>query len=48
VVFAAKITGKFELLGENPMGEQTIASPVPVNDRLLIRSDKHLFCLTKK
>jgi len=48
VVFTAKITGKFELLGENPMGEQTIASPVPVHDRLLIRGDQHLFCLAAK
>jgi outer membrane protein assembly factor BamB len=48
VVFTAKLTGPFELLGENPMGEQTIASPVPVRDLLLIRGDKHLFGLTRK
>jgi outer membrane protein assembly factor BamB len=47
VVFAAKVGEKFELLGESPMGERLIASPVPVADKLLIRGDKHLFCIAK-
>jgi outer membrane protein assembly factor BamB len=47
VVFAAKVGEKFELLGENPMGERIIASPVPVAGKLLIRGDKHLFCVAK-
>lgn len=47
VVFAAKVGEKFELLGENPMGERIIAAPVPVGNRLLIRGDNHLFCLAK-
>jgi outer membrane protein assembly factor BamB len=46
-VFAAKVEEKFELLGENPMGERVIASPVPAANRLLIRGDKHLFCVGK-
>jgi outer membrane protein assembly factor BamB len=45
VVFVARIGDKFELLSENPMGEQIIASPVPVNNRLLLRGDNHLFCV---
>lgn len=45
VVFVAQVEGKFEVLAENPMGEQVIASPVPVENRLLIRGDKHLFCI---
>ena len=45
VVFAAKVGEKFELLGENPMGERILASPVPVANRLLIRGDRHLFCV---
>jgi outer membrane protein assembly factor BamB len=45
VVFVARCDGKFELLSANDMGEPIIASPVPVGDRLLIRSDKHLFCI---
>lgn len=45
VVFVARIEGKFELLAENPLGEQVVASPVPVANRLLIRGQHHLFCL---
>ncbi len=44
-VFAARVGEKFELLGENPMGEQILASPVPFDGRLLIRGSKHLFCV---
>ena len=46
-VFVARIDGTFEVLSENKMGEPIIASPVPVADRLLIRGEKHLFCITK-
>lgn len=45
VVFAARVDERFELLGENPMGERIVASPVPVANRLLIRGDRHLFCV---
>jgi hypothetical protein len=45
VVFVAQVEGKFEMLAENPMEEQVIASPVPVDNRLLIRGEKHLFCI---
>ena len=44
-VFVAKIDGGFEVLSENKMGEPVIASPVPVGGRLLIRGEKHLFCI---
>lgn len=44
-VFVAKIDGAFEVLSENKMGEPVIASPVPVAGRLLIRGEKHLFCI---
>jgi hypothetical protein len=27
------------------MGERVIASPVPLSNRLLIRGEKHLFCV---
>ncbi len=43
-VFVAKVEGGFALLAENDMGEQIIATPVPVANRLLLRGDKHLFC----
>jgi outer membrane protein assembly factor BamB len=46
-VFTAKVEEKFELLGENPMGERIIASPVPAAGRILLRGDKHLFAVGK-
>ena len=45
VVFVARITGQFELLAENRMGEQMIASPVPLANRLFLRGERHLFCV---
>ncbi len=45
MVFSARIGGKFELLGENDMGEQILATPVPFAGRLLIRTSKSLFCV---
>lgn len=45
VVFVARVVGPFKVLSENPMGEQTIASPVPVGNRLLLRGERHLFCV---
>jgi len=45
VVFVARVERKFELLAENNMGERIIASPVPVANRLLLRGEKHLFCI---
>lgn len=45
VVFCVRIEDGFELLGENRMGERLLACPVPVSGRLLIRGDRHLFCV---
>jgi outer membrane protein assembly factor BamB len=45
-VFAARIGDRFELLSENSMGEPIIASPVAVANRLLLRGDSHLFCIS--
>jgi outer membrane protein assembly factor BamB len=47
VVFAVRVGEKFELLGQNPMGERIMAAPVPVGNRLLIRGHNHLFCIGK-
>lgn len=47
VVFVASIAGdKFELLAENDMGESVIGSPVPAGNQILIRGEKHLFCVS--
>lgn len=43
-LFIARVEDKFELLGEHPMGERIIASPVPAANRLFVRGDNHLFC----
>jgi outer membrane protein assembly factor BamB len=45
VVFAARVEDKLELLSENPMGERIIGSPAVADGRLLLRGDKHLFCV---
>jgi outer membrane protein assembly factor BamB len=46
VVFVAEIKNGFKLLAENRMGESIIASPVPASNRLLIRGEEHLFCIS--
>jgi len=43
-VFVGRVSDDgYELLAENPMGEQIIATPVPIRDGLLIRGSEHLF-----
>ena len=44
-VYVAQIEGEFKVLSENVMGERIIASPVPLNSRLLLRGEKHLYCI---
>jgi outer membrane protein assembly factor BamB len=49
VVFVASVAGnQFKLLAENAMGESVIASPVPLGNRILLRGEKHLFCVTSE
>jgi len=46
IVFVANVAGdKFEQLSENDMAESVIGSPVPAADRLLLRGEKHLYCI---
>jgi outer membrane protein assembly factor BamB len=45
VVFAVRVGEKFELLSENPMGERMVASPALAAGRLILRGDKHVFCV---
>ena len=44
VVFVARTKDKFALVSENKLGEQVIASPVAVGNRLFLRGERHLFC----
>ena len=47
VVFVADVAdGKFELLAENDMQEPLIGSPVPAANRIFLRGEKHLFCIS--
>ena len=45
VVIVAQVTDKFEILATNRMSERMIASPVPVNGKILLRGRRHLFCV---
>ena len=46
VVFVASVANdRLELLAENDLEEPVIGSPVPVQNRILIRGEEHLFCL---
>lgn len=45
MVFVARVEDKFELLSENPLKEQIVASPALVDGRLLLRGDAHLYCI---
>ncbi|MDP6505244.1 MAG: Pyrrolo-quinoline quinone, partial [Planctomycetota bacterium] len=47
VILVAALKDGIEMLFENNMGERVIASPVPVDNKLLIRGEKHLFCIGK-
>ncbi len=48
VIFVAQAEGEFKVLAENSMEDRIIASPVPASDRILIRGEKHLFCVGAK
>ncbi len=45
VVFVARVDGPWKVLAENAMEEQVIGSPVPLGGRLLLRGERHLFCV---
>ncbi len=44
VILIADISTGFKYPGKYDMGERVIASPVPVNDRILIQGEKNLLC----
>ena len=45
VVVVASLGPELRILAENDLGERIIASPVPVDGFLLLRGEKHLFCV---
>jgi hypothetical protein len=42
VILIADISNGFKYLGKYDMGERVIASPVPINECILIRGEKNL------
>ena len=44
----ADLDQDLKVLFEREFGARIIASPVPVGDRILLRSDTHLMCFTEK
>ena len=47
ITFVFSAGDKFELLAKNSLGEKVHASPAVWKDHLLIRGNKHLFCVGK-
>lgn len=43
-VYVARVEDKFEILAESKLGDRIIASPVAVENRVLIRGDRNLYC----
>jgi len=47
-IFVVRLKDKFEIISEIEMKDRIIASPIAVSDRLLIRTQHHLFCIGNK
>jgi hypothetical protein len=43
-----KLDSNFEIVSRIDMKERIIASPIALSDRLLIRTEKALYCITGK
>lgn len=48
ITHVVKAGPKFEVLAANPLGEEAYSSPAISNGQILIRGDKHLFCIGEK
>jgi outer membrane protein assembly factor BamB len=46
-VYVVGLDAEFKVLAEIDMHERLIASPVPLDGRLLLRGEKHLFCVER-
>ena len=44
--FVIKLENKFEIISEIDMKDRIIASPIAISDCLLIRTNRHLFCIS--
>ncbi len=45
MVYVIKLEDKFEIVSEIDMKDRIIASPIAISGRLLIRTNRHLFCI---
>ena len=46
--FVIRAGDKFELLGSNDLGEMALATPALIGDRLILRTQTHLYSIRKK
>ena len=47
IVRVVRSSGSFELLGENDIGEGTVAAPAISDGQIFLRGEKHLFCIER-
>jgi outer membrane protein assembly factor BamB len=47
-IFIIKLADKFEIISEIDMEDKIIASPIAISNRLLVRTNKHLYCIGNK
>jgi outer membrane protein assembly factor BamB len=48
MIFVIGLKDKFEIISRIDMKDRIIASPIAISDRLLIRTNHHLFCIGNK
>jgi outer membrane protein assembly factor BamB len=48
VVFVARADAPMNVMAENRMDDRLVASPVPLDGRLLLRGEKFLYCIAAK
>jgi len=42
-----KTGSEFKVVATNPLGEASSSSPATTNNQILIRGEKHLFCISR-
>jgi outer membrane protein assembly factor BamB len=47
-IYVLRLTDTPAVIAQNDLGERVSASPVPVEGRLLLRGEKHLYCIGER
>jgi outer membrane protein assembly factor BamB len=47
VTHVLRAGGKFELVSQNPLGEECYSSPAVSRGQIFIRTERHLWCVGK-